>query len=283
MIHGKRVVVVMPAYNAAATLAKTYREIPLDVVDEVVLVDDASRDETVKRAHRLGIEHVIQHPSNCGYGANQKSCYRKALSLGADIVVMLHPDYQYTPRLITAMASMIASGLYDVVLGSRILGKGALQGGMPRYKYVANRGLTLLQNVLLGAKLSEYHTGYRAFSRRLLAELPLEENADGFVFDNEMLAQAIHFGHRLGELSCPTRYAPESSSISFGSSLRYGLGVLRTTLNVRLQRLGLRKYAFLDPAGRKIFDTGESIAARESQSEAEPESRNKTRELTEQS
>ena len=268
MIHDKRVVVVMPAYNAAATLAKTFHEIPFDVVDDLVLVDDASHDETVKRARRLGIEHIIQHPRNCGYGANQKSCYRRALALGADIVVMLHPDYQYTPRLITAMASMIASGLYDIVLASRILGGGAMHGGMPRYKYVANRCLTFIQNIMLGEKLSEYHTGYRAFSRKVLAGLPLEENADGFVFDNEMLAQAIHFGHQIGEITCPTRYAPESSSINFGASLRYGLGVLRTTCNVRLQRLGWRHYPFLDTAGRTLFDTAES-----SDSGSTPESR----------
>ena len=274
MIHDKRVVVVMPAYNAAATLAKTFHEIPFDVVDDVVLVDDASRDETVKRARRLGIEHIIQHPRNCGYGANQKSCYRRALALGADIVVMLHPDYQYTPRLITAMATMIASGLYDIVLASRILGGGAVRGGMPRYKYVANRCLTFFQNTLLGQKLSEYHTGYRAFSRKVLAGLPLEENADGFVFDNEMLAQAIHFEHRIGEITCPTRYAPESSSINLGASLRYGLCVLRTTFNVRFQRLGLRRYPFLDASGRRLFDTdenSESTKAPEGRTSSSPE------------
>jgi len=255
VIHGKRVVVVLPAYNAGATLRKTYEEIPRDIVDDVVLVDDASRDDTVRRARRLGIEHVIQHPSNRGYGGNQKSCYRKALELGADIVVMVHPDYQYTPRLIAAMASMIASGIYDVVLGSRILGKGALKGGMPRYKYVANRLLTLVQNTLLGHKLSEYHTGYRAFSRRVLAELPLEENSDNFVFDNQMLTQAVSFDFSIAEITCPTRYSPESSSINLGSSIRYGLGVLRTSVDFRLQKLGWKKAAFLDPKGRRLTDS----------------------------
>ncbi|MBI4605528.1 MAG: glycosyltransferase family 2 protein [Planctomycetes bacterium] len=252
MINGKRVVVVMPAYNAAKTLEKTYREIPFDVVDEVVLVDDASRDETVYRAGQLGVRHIILHPRNRGYGANQKSCYRKALELGADIVVMLHPDYQYTPRLITALASVIASDLYDVALGSRILGGGALRGGMPLYKYVANRVLTLLQNRMLGQKLSEYHTGYRAFSRRILETLPLEENGDDFVFDNEMLTQAIHFGFEVAEVTCPTLYGPESSSISFLRSVRYGLGVLWTSARFRLQRLGLRRYPFLSSEGRRL-------------------------------
>ncbi len=252
MIQGKRVVVVLPAYNASRTLEKTHREIPRDVVDDVILVDDASRDDTVWRARQLGIEHIIAHPSNRGYGGNQKSCYRKALELGADIVVMVHPDYQYTPKLIPALASVIASGLYDVSLGSRILGIGALKGGMPRYKYVANRFLTFFQNKLLGNKLSEYHTGYRAFSRHVLETLPLEENGDDFVFDNEMLTQAVYFGFQIAEITCPTAYGPGSSSISFRRSVRYGMGVLRTSLRFRLQKLGWKRYAFLNPEGKKL-------------------------------
>jgi glycosyltransferase involved in cell wall biosynthesis len=252
MISKQRVIVVLPAYNAARTLQKTYGEIPFDVVDDVILVDDASRDDTVRRAEELGIRHIIVHPANRGYGANQKSCYKKALEIGADIVVMLHPDYQYAPKLITALSSVIASELYDVALGSRILGVGALQGGMPVYKYVANRVLTFIQNRLLGHKLSEYHTGYRAFSRRVLETLPLEENGNDFVFDNEMLTQAIHFGYRIAEITCPTVYGPESSSISFRRSVRYGFGVLRTALRYRLQRMGFGHYAFLNPAGRKL-------------------------------
>jgi glycosyltransferase involved in cell wall biosynthesis len=252
MISKQRVIVVLPAYNAAKTLQKTYGEIPFDVVDDVILVDDASRDDTVRRAEELGIRHIVVHPANRGYGANQKSCYKKALEIGADIVVMLHPDYQYAPKLITALSSVIASKLYDVALGSRILGVGALQGGMPVYKYVANRVLTFIQNRLLGHKLSEYHTGYRAFSRRVLETLPLEENGNDFVFDNEMLTQAIHFGYRIAEITCPTVYGPESSSISFRRSVRYGFGVLRTALRYRLQRMGFGHYAFLDPAGRKL-------------------------------
>jgi glycosyltransferase involved in cell wall biosynthesis len=252
VISNRRVIVVLPAYNAARTLEKTYREIPFDVVDDVILVDDASRDETVRRAAEIGIRNIIVHPSNRGYGANQKSCYRKALELGADIVVMLHPDYQYTPKLIPAMVSLISSELYDIALGSRILGVGALQGGMPLYKYVSNRILTLIQNRLLGYKLSEYHTGFRAFSRRVLETLPLEENGDDFVFDNEMLTQAIYFGYRIAEVTCPTLYGPESSSISFRRSVRYGLGVLETSLRYRVQKMGWAHYAFLDAAGRKL-------------------------------
>lgn len=252
MINGKRVVVVLPAYNAARTLEKTYRDIPRDVVDDVILVDDASRDDTVSRARMLGIEHIVVHPANRGYGGNQKSCYHKALELGADIVVMVHPDYQYTPRLIPALAAVIAAGLYDVALGSRILGMGALRGGMPLYKYVANRFLTLFQNQMLGHKLSEYHTGYRAFSRQVLETLPIEENGEDFVFDNQMLTQAIHFGFQIAEITCPTVYGPESSSISFRRSVRYGLGVLRTSLEFRLQKMGLAKFAYLSPTGRKL-------------------------------
>ena len=217
MLHQKKIVVVMPAYNAAKTLDMTYQEIPKDIVDEVILVDDASRDDTAKQAAELGI-HTIIHPENRGYGGNQKTCYAEALAKGADVVVMLHPDYQYSPRLITAMSSMIVSGHYDLVLGSRILGGMALKGGMPRYKYVANRMLTFIENLALGVKLSEYHTGYRAFSRPLLETLPLEVNSDDFVFDNQMLAQAVYFGFRIGEISCPTRYFDDASSISFRRS-----------------------------------------------------------------
>jgi glycosyltransferase involved in cell wall biosynthesis len=256
MLNHRRVIVVFPAYNAASTLDKTYREIPHDVVDATILVDDASRDETAVRARELGVTEVIRHPRNRGYGGNQKTCYRKALEMGADIVVMVHPDYQYTPRLITAMAAMIAYGVYDVVLGSRILGRGALRGGMPLYKYAANRALTLVQNLVLGYKLTEYHTGYRAFSREVLENLPLEENSDDFVFDNQMLVQLAHFNYSIAEISCPTIYSPESSSISFWRSVRYGLGVLATSAEYRLHRLGVKRYAFLDIAGRRLEPPG---------------------------
>ncbi|HJV33564.1 glycosyltransferase family 2 protein [Geomonas sp.] len=238
MLNGKKVVVVLPAYNAAKTLEMTYREIPFEFVDDVVLVDDASKDETAEVAKRLGI-HTVIHPTNLGYGGNQKTCYRTALGLGADIVVMLHPDYQYTPHLITAMSSMIAYGEFDAVLASRILGIGALKGGMPIYKYVANRFLTLVENLLLGHKLSEYHTGYRAFSRELLENLPLDLNSDDFVFDNQMLAQVIWAGYRIGEVSCPTKYFEDASSINFRRSVIYGLGVLKTALQFRLGKMGL--------------------------------------------
>jgi glycosyltransferase involved in cell wall biosynthesis len=221
-----RVVVVLPAFHAARTLEQTVAEIPRDVVDEVVLVDDASQDDTVDVARRLGL-HFIVHPKNLGYGANQKTCYKEALTRGADIVVMLHPDYQYSPRLVGAMAHMVASGHYDVVLGSRILAQDARAGGMPLYKYVANRVLTAVQNLLMKQKLSEYHTGFRAFSRTVLETLTLEENSDDFVFDNQMLCQAIRAGFRVGEISCPTRYFPEASSINFSRSVTYGFGVLR--------------------------------------------------------
>ena len=238
MLHENKVIVVMPAYNASKTLEMTYQEIPLDVVDEVILVDDASRDDTAEKARELGI-HTIIHVENRGYGGNQKTCYREALSKGADVVVMLHPDYQYSPRLITAMASMIVSGHYDLVLGSRILGGQALKGGMPFYKYVANRLLTLVENLALGVKLSEYHTGYRAFSRRVLETLPLEANSDDFVFDNEMLAQAVYFGFQIGEISCPTKYFEDASSINFLRSVKYGFGVLATSLKYLLQKWGV--------------------------------------------
>jgi glycosyltransferase involved in cell wall biosynthesis len=239
MMNGKKVVVVLPAYNAERTLKQTYDEIPLDIVDEVILVDDHSRDDTAALAVEIGIEHVIVHERNRGYGGNQKSCYSKALELGADIVIMLHPDYQYTPKLITAMASIIANGLYPVVLGSRILGKGALKGGMPLYKYIANRVLTLVQNLLLGAKLSEYHTGYRAFSREVLLAVDFVGNSDGFVFDNQMLAQILCAGYEIAEVTCPTKYFQEASSVNFWNSVAYGLGVLRVSLCYFFRRGGL--------------------------------------------
>ncbi len=253
MINQKRIVVVMPAYNAAKTLRKTFEEIPHDVVDAVLVVDDASTDDTPRIASSLGLPTFV-HQFNFGYGRNQKTCYGEALKLDADIVVMLHPDYQYTPRLITAMASMIAVEEYDVVLASRILGVGALAGGMPLYKYVANRALTLFQNILQWYKLSEYHTGYRAFSRRVLTSVPLLDNSDDFVFDNEMLAQIIFFGFRIGEISCPTRYFEEASSINFRRSVRYGFGVLWTALRFRLQRWHLARFRIFDPHGRTLCD-----------------------------
>lgn len=259
MLQGTRVAVVMPAYNAAATLERTLKDIPRDVVDEIVLVDDASRDETVEVAHRLGLRTFV-HDVNRGYGANQKTCYREALKLDADIFIMVHPDYQYTPRLIPAMAGMIISGEYDIVLGSRILGGKALQGGMPLYKYAANRVLTVAENLLTLAKLSEYHTGYRAFTRKVLEELPLLENSDDFLFDNQILVQALFFGFRIGELSCPTRYFAEASSINFSMSVRYGLGVVKTALQYRLQRLGLARFSIFEPNGRKILASPQTMA-----------------------
>jgi len=252
MLHGKKVVVVLPAYHAEKTLVMTYNDIPFDVVDELVLVDDCSADNTVAVARRLGIRNIVVHEKNKGYGGNQKTCYTEALSLGADIVVMVHPDYQYAPKLITAMASMIASGEYDVVLGSRVLGTGALKGGMPFYKYVANRFLTLAENLLLGEKISEYHTGYRAFSKQVLETLPLNENSDDFVFDNQMLAQTIWFGFRIGEISCPTKYFEDASSINFKRSVIYGFGVLGTALKFKLQKMGLKRYGIFEKAGRRL-------------------------------
>jgi len=241
MVHNKRICVVMPAYNAEKTLEMTYHEIPMDIVDEVVLVDDHSRDETSVLAHQLGIEHIVRHEQNKGYGGNQKTCYAKALELNADVVIMLHPDYQYTPKLIPVMASMIASDLYPVVLASRILGKGARKGGMPLYKYIANRFLTLTQNLLVGQKLSEYHTGYRAFSREVLESIDLAANSDDFVFDNQMLSQIIMKNFEIAEVSCPTKYFKEASSINFSRSVTYGLGVLRTSLQHFLHRTGIVK------------------------------------------
>ncbi|WP_278532805.1 glycosyltransferase family 2 protein [Komagataeibacter rhaeticus] len=237
-MDGKRIAVVLPAYNAGKTLQQTYDEIPRDIVDDIILTDDASRDNTAELARSLGI-HVIEHDTNRGYGGNQKTCYESALARGADIVIMLHPDYQYSPRLIRAMAAMLTSGHYDGVIASRILGKGALQGGMPLYKYVANRALTLTQNILMNAKLSEYHTGYRGWSREVLETIPLEQCSDDFVFDNQMLAQVINAGFRIGEISCPTRYFAEASSINFRRSVKYGLGVLKTSASYRLNRMGI--------------------------------------------
>lgn len=242
MLNNKRIIVVLPAYNAAKTLEQTYKEIPFDIVDDVVLVDDASKDDTAEVGRRLGIRHVIKHDKNKGYGGNQKSCYKKALELGADIVIMLHPDYQYTPKLIPSISWIIANDLYPVVLASRILGKGALKGGMPLYKYIANRILTLVQNWLVGQKLSEYHTGYRAFSATVLRDLNLEANSDDFVFDNQMLSQIIFKGYEIGEVTCPTKYFEEASSINFKRSSIYGMGVLITSLKHRLQKLGIASF-----------------------------------------
>ncbi len=251
MINGKRVVVVLPAYNAGRTLERTISEIPPGIVDELLLVDDASGDDTVEVAKRLDIPHIV-HPENRGYGGNQKTCYAEALKRGADIVIMLHPDYQYSPKLIGAMAWLAGSNEFDVVLGSRILGDGAREGGMPLYKYIANRALTAFENVFLGIKLSEFHTGYRTFTREVLETLPLLECSDDFVFDNEMLAQAAMFNFRIGEISCPTRYFAEASSINFSRSVIYGLGVLATSLRFRLHKSGLRRDPLFDPAGRKL-------------------------------
>ncbi len=250
MINGKRIAVVMPAYNAAKTLEQTVRELP-DVVDIKILVDDSSKDETARISRLLGVQTYV-HDANYGYGRNQQTCYREALAAGADIVVMVHPDYQYTPALVTAMASMVSSGIYDMVLASRILGGGSLKGGMPLYKYVANRALTAFQNLFLGVKLSEYHTGYRAFSRELLQTLPLLENSDDFVFDNQMIAQAVAFNFSIGEISCPTKYFKEASSINFRRSVTYGLGVLATTFSFFGHKLGLHHAARYDATGRKV-------------------------------
>jgi glycosyltransferase involved in cell wall biosynthesis len=267
MIHSKKIVVVMPAYNAEKTLRSVYEEIPFDVVDELLLVDDASKDSTASLSRQLGIRTIV-HPANRGYGGNQKTCYKTALDLGADVIIMLHPDYQYTPRLLVAMASLVAIGQYDVVLGSRILSGGAMKGGMPYYKYIANRTLTLIQNLLLGAKLSEYHTGYRAFSRNVLQNLPLDHNSEDFVFDNQMLAQIIYFGYSIGEISCPAKYFAEASSINFRRSLIYGIGVLRTSLQFRLHRLGLGQYA--------IFQRRESLCAQPAEAQPNASTAQKT-------
>lgn len=242
MIKNKKVVVVMPAYNAAQTLEKTYKEIPFDIVDDVILVDDMSSDNTSQLAKDIGIQHVIRHEKNTGYGGNQKSCYNKALEIGADIVIMVHPDYQYTPLLIEPMSYIIANDVYQVVLGSRILGKGALKGGMPIYKYIANRMLTLFQNIMMNQKLSEYHTGYRAFSREVLESINYNINSDDFVFDNQMLAQIAFSGYEMAEVTCPTKYFEEASSINFKRSSIYGLGVLWTSTSYFLQKIGIGNF-----------------------------------------
>lgn len=252
MLNGKKIVVVMPAYNAASTLERTLAEIDRSIVDEIILVDDASQDGTAALARKLGLRTLV-HERNRGYGGNQKTCYTEALRTGADVTVMLHPDYQYTPKLLTAMASLIAVGQFDVVLGSRILSGGALPGGMPVYKYVANRVLTAFENLVTGAKLSEYHTGYRAFGRHVLESLPLLENSDDFVFDAQMLAQCIYFGYRIGEISCPTRYEADSSSINFSRSLVYGFGVVGTSLLYRTTRIGITRPAIFNPDGQKLI------------------------------
>jgi glycosyltransferase involved in cell wall biosynthesis len=255
MINGKRIAVVLPAYNAEKTLEATVRELP-ELVDIRILVDDHSTDRTVEVAQRLGLRSFV-HNRNYGYGRNQQTCYREALAAGADVVIMVHPDYQYTPLLVTAMASMVAYGVYDVVLGSRIIGGTALRGGMPLYKYIANRLLTAFENLFLRVKLSEYHTGYRAFSREALTRLPLGENSDDFVFDNQMLAQCVYFGFRIGEVSCPTKYFAEASSINFGRSVQYGLGVLGTTLRFARQRAGIGRSPIFSESGRKL-DSGDA-------------------------
>ena len=250
MINGQRIAVVLPAYNAEKTLEATVNELP-ELVDIRILVDDHSSDQTIEVAKRLGLQFFV-HDRNYGYGRNQQTCYREALASGADVVIMVHPDYQYTPRLVTAMASMVAYGVYDVVLGSRIVGGQALHGGMPLWKYISNRFLTAFENLFLGIKLSEYHTGYRAFRREVLVTLPLLENSDDFVFDNQMLAQCAHFGFRIGEVSCPTKYFEEASSINFGRSVTYGLGVLATTLQFALQRSGVMHFRIFNSNGRRL-------------------------------
>ncbi len=261
MLFDKKITVVMPAYNAEATLRQAYAEIPLQYIDEVILVDDGSSDHTAEVARSLGLRTLVHH-RNLGYGGNQKTCYAEALRQGADVVVMLHPDYQYSPKLLVAMTSLIAVGQYDVVLGSRILCQSSIRGGMPVYKYVANRALTWFENILLGQKLSEYHTGYRAFSRRVLETLPLDENSDDFVFDNQMLAQVVYFGFSVGEVSCPTRYFPEASSIDFRRSVTYGLGVLRTAIAFRLHKMGLGHSRLFAADGRRLELSAEASASR---------------------
>ncbi|MEX0968030.1 MAG: glycosyltransferase family 2 protein [Bacteroidia bacterium] len=266
MFKGKKVVVVLPAYNAERTLERTYQEIPFDLVDDVILVDDASSDRTTPLAAQIGIKHIITHRQNLGYGGNQKSCYRKALEIGADIVIMLHPDYQYTPKLIPAMASIIGSGLYPVVFGSRILGNGALKGGMPLYKYVANRFLTLTQNLLMNQKLSEYHTGYRAFSREVLERINFEVNSNDFIFDNQMIAQIFYAGFEIAEVTCPTKYFEEASSINFQRSSKYGAGVIGVSFQYLFQKLGLVKSRIFQPldnrkeSGAKAKEGGPGFA-----------------------
>jgi len=244
MLNGKKIVVILPAFNAESTLEKTYQEIPFDIVDDIILTDDFSSDHTVLVAKKLGINHIIEHQKNMGYGANQKSCYKKALDINADIIVMLHPDYQYNPKLIPAMCSLIANDVFKVVLGSRILGKSALKGGMPIYKYISNRFLTLIQNILMGQKLSEFHTGYRCFSAEVLKKIPFQKNSNDFIFDNQLLAQLCYNGKEIGEISCPAKYEKDSSSINFSRSVKYGLGVLGVSLKYFFQKLGLRFQLF---------------------------------------
>jgi glycosyltransferase involved in cell wall biosynthesis len=244
MINGKKVAVIMPAYNAGKTLEKTYREIPFDVVDEVILTDDRSTDDTVELAKKLGINHVIVHEKNRGYGGNQKSCYNKALEVGADIIIMVHPDYQYTPQLIVPMVSLIANGVYPCVIASRILGKGALKGGMPRYKWIANRFLTFFQNFFMRQKLSEYHTGYRAYSKEVLQGINYNDNSEDFVFDNQFLAQILYKGHEIAEITCPTKYFEEASSINFKRSSVYGLGVMKVSMQYFFSKLGMKAKIF---------------------------------------
>jgi len=256
VILGKKVVVTMPAYNAEKTLERTYKEVPRSMVDLVILVDDASQDGTIAKAKQLGIDIVISHEKNKGYGGNQKTCYQEALKQGADIVIMLHPDYQYTPALIEPLAWLIAHDTYDVAIGSRLLGNSTLSGGMPIYKYISNRVLTLLENIILWQHVSEYHTGYRAFSRKVLEAVPFMRNDDGFVFDNEIFAQIFYGGFRVGEISCPTKYFEEASSISFKNSMRYGLGCLGTMMKYRLQRWGLRQYPIFDGMAPKSQKSG---------------------------
>jgi glycosyltransferase involved in cell wall biosynthesis len=255
MIENHKICVVLPAYNAARTLETTYREIPAGIVDDIILVDDASTDDTLRLANNLGV-FAVRHDHNMGYGGNQKTCYRLALERGADIVIMLHPDYQYSPKLLQAMASMLCTGLFDIVLGSRILGTGALDGGMPLYKYISNRALTLVQNTLLGHKLSEYHTGYRGFTRRVIEALPLERNSDDYIFDNQMLSQVIYMRFTVGEISCPSKYFPEASSINFRRSVIYGLGVLKTSIIFRLACLGFDRGTIFEGLYRKKATTG---------------------------
>jgi glycosyltransferase involved in cell wall biosynthesis len=255
MIENHRICVVLPAYNAARTLEMTYREIPTGIVDDIILVDDASTDDTLRLANKLGV-FAVRHDHNMGYGGNQKTCYRLALERGADIIIMLHPDYQYSPKLLQPMASMLCTGLFDVVLGSRILGTGALVGGMPLYKYISNRALTLVQNFFLGHKLSEYHTGYRGFTRRVIEALPLERNSDDYIFDNQMLSQVIYTRYTVGEISCPSRYFPEASSINFRRSVIYGFGVLKTSIIFRLACLGFDRGTIFEGMPRKKATTG---------------------------
>ena len=251
MFLGNKIVVVLPAYNAARTLERTYRDIPVDIVDDVVLVDDRSADDTPALAKALGIQHVFEHAANRGYGGNQKTCYEAGLRLGADILVMLHPDYQYTPRLIRAMVGALVEDVYDVMLGSRILGNGALEGGMPLYKYVGNRVLTAFENLVIGQKLSEYHTGLRAYRRRVLEAIPYQRNSDDFIFDNQVLVQAHALGFRIGELTCPTKYFPEASTIDFRRSVRYGILCCTTAVEYRLHQLGVRRSPLFEPAASK--------------------------------